>query len=333
MITGPDEMTSIVAVRWGGLGDLLVILPSLRLIRAAFPEARITLVARIAYSRIFLAAGVVDVIEDAENFQWAALVDAGVKANPRDFPLPEADIVLGWFHSKAGADFQAQASTVWPKAITRSFVADPSAGRPLNQSFFDLTTKFAEDLNRPTAAFWECARLPLPPHIPAGQRRQSGLETPAGRFAVVHPGGGGRRKLWPVDRFLEIVGFLAGRGLAGVIVTGEAENHLDAELTGLTLPPGWIRWDRPPLFDLAALLAGSAFYLGNDSGVTHLAAVMGIPGLAVFRSEFADAWRPGGRITVVSSGDIRDLTPAAVLAELADFSFEESGPSPLSGLK
>jgi heptosyltransferase-3 len=286
------------------LGDLLIILPSLRLLRSAFPEARITLVARAAYGRLLLEAGVVDVIEDAEDFRWAALVDSGAREHSGLSSSPEPWAVLGWFHSGAGAAFSRNASALWPKASVRSLIADPAAGRPLNRFFFELTKAFISDSGRPRQVFEECARLPYPPRVPAG------------RTAIVHPGSGGRRKLWPFDRYLDIVRFLAGKGYSGVVVTGEAEELLEGRLAETELPSGWRPLSGPSLADLACLLAGAAIYLGNDSGVTHLAAVLGVPGMAVFRTEFAAAWRPGGDIGVISAGDVQEIPAEAVRAAL-----------------
>jgi ADP-heptose:LPS heptosyltransferase len=299
-------LKSILAVRRGGLGDLLVILPSLRLLRSVFPEARITLVARPAYGRLFLETGVTDSVEDEDDFRWASLVDpeAPGRFGLSSFPRPEA--VVGWFHSKAGAVFHRSASALWPEAEVRSLFADPAEGRPLNRTFFDLTIEYVLSSGRQARAFGECAGLPYLPRVPAG------------RFAVVHPGSGGRRKIWPFDRFLEIIRFLAGKGYSGAVVTGEVEGFLEARLAEIDLPLDWRRLRSPTISDLALLLSETAIYLGNDSGVTHLAAVLGIPGLAVFRKEFSSVWRPGGKIEVISADDVRDISTEAVQAELLD---------------
>ena len=306
------KLVSILAVRRGGLGDLLVALPSLRLLRSAFPEARITLVARITYGRLFPDSGIVDLLENADDFRWAALADSTVRAGAEVPSLPNADFVVGWFHSKAGATFRENAAAVWPTADVRPLFADSKGDRPLNHVFFDLTAGFIREQIRPVAAFEDCASLPFTPQKMNSDGGSSAGEPMPGRSIVVHPGGGGRKKLWPMDRFLEAMAFLSSRGFEGVVVTGEAEDHLEPFLAGPALPSGWRRLRHPPLGELTALLARSAFYLGNDSGVTHLAAALGVPGLAVFRSEFLPAWNPGGRITVVSAADVRDISFASM---------------------
>jgi len=305
-------MNSLIAVRRGGLGDLLVALPAVRLLRSAFPEFRITLVSRRTYGCLFAEAGITDAVEDADDFRWAALTGAAELRGREEFSFPEPGIAVGWFHSPTASDFEKSAAALWSRASIWAFTADPVAGEPLSRSFFNQTTACIRRWNRPAAPFEECARLPLPPRpAPPG--------SPARPYAVVHPGGGSRLKLWPGERFREIIRALAAAGLSGAVVLGEAETSLKTEWAGSSLPSGWILLDRPPLLDLAALLAGASFYLGNDSGVTHLAAALGAPGLAVFRSEFFRAWRPGGRINVVSAPDVRGLSAAAVLLRL-DFS-------------
>jgi ADP-heptose:LPS heptosyltransferase len=80
------------------------------------------------------------------------------------------------------------------------------------------------------------------------------------------------------------------------VVTGEAEEGMAADVERAALPPNWTWVRRPGLSTLASLLSEAGLYLGNDSGVTHLAAACGADVVALFRQEFASAWRPLGRV-------------------------------------
>jgi ADP-heptose:LPS heptosyltransferase len=307
---------SIIAVRRGGLGDLLVVLPSLRLLRAAFPETRITLVARRDYGRLFPAAGIVDTVDDADEFRWSALASPGAARDVGPFSFPEADLVVGWFHAPTAEDFRKSAAALWPAAEVRVIEADPAAGHPLNRSFFNQTAASLFGRDRPVVRFEDCSRLPLPrPVAPAAGAGRF----PASPYVVVHPGGGSPAKLWPGGHFRKVIRRSAEAGLSGAVVLGEAEESLRAEWTawaGSERPAGWILLDRPALEDLAALLTNASFYFGNDSGVTHLAAVLGLPGLAVFRDKFARAWNPGGNIIVVSAPDVRALEVSPIFSRV-----------------
>lgn len=107
---------------------------------------------------------------------------------------------------------------------------------------------------------------------------------------------------------------MAGNGFSGAVVLGEAESAIRIEWSSFAFPPGWILLDRPSLLSLAALISGAAAYFGNDSGITHLAAALGTPGLAVFRSEFIKAWRPYGMIETLEAPDVRDISVDSVLS-------------------
>ena len=302
-------MPSLMALRRGGLGDLLFALPAVRLLRMSLPEARITLVARPIFGRLFLDSGIVDAVADADDFRWAAL--AGADGLPKRLIADpaEIDLAAGWFHSPSAAVFERGAAGLWPGARILTVSADPSAGRPLSVSFFEGTAAGLRNLGLPSAPFESCAFLPRPPGL-------TGVPALGRPYAVVHPGAGSRLKRWPGGRFQQAVRSLAASGLSGAVVLGEAESSLKAEWIARVLPPGWLLLDRPAVPELAALLSGASLYLGNDSGVTHLAAVLGVPGAAVFREEFAGAWHPGGKIAQVSAADVRDISVEAVLSSL-----------------
>lgn len=294
-------MRTILALRRGGLGDLLVAAPSIRLLRLAFPEAGLVLIARRKYGHLLRQAGIVEAVEDADDFRWACLSDSS--ANPPSI-LIEADSVVGWFHTKSAGDFRKGTAALRSAA---AFRADLGAGRPLSRQFFEATAGFCRKAQHPLESFESCALLPAPAApLPVAA---SSLRRP---YAVVHPGAGSAAKLWPGDRFREAVRAAADRRYAGAIVFGEADEALRCEWSAFPLPPGWILLDRPDLSSLAALLSGASVYLGNDSGVTHLAAALGTPGLAVFRSEFVHAWRPYGLITAVDAPDVRDISAASI---------------------
>jgi ADP-heptose:LPS heptosyltransferase len=130
----------------------------------------------------------------------------------------------------------------------------------------------------------------------------------AARFAVIHPGSGSRSKRWPLQNFLTVAAHLSRKGVPGLLVTGEAEAELEAELDRSVLPRSWTRLSKPDIFDLAVHLAESTLYIGNDSGVTHLAAACGTQVLAVFRRENESSWRPNGRVLLFSAEDAASVS-------------------------
>jgi Glycosyltransferase family 9 (heptosyltransferase) len=119
-------------------------------------------------------------------------------------------------------------------------------------------------------------------------------------FLAVHPGSGSPRKNWPAERFAAVVETLAG-GRPWLLVEGPA----DAEAARPLFPlAGAVHAREIPPRVLGAVLARAGLYVGNDSGVSHLAAAWGAPTLALFGPTDARQWAPvGPKVTVLASGD------------------------------
>lgn len=76
----------------------------------------------------------------------------------------------------------------------------------------------------------------------------------------------------------------------------------------------------PDLFDLARFLAGARAYIGNDSGITHLAAAVGVPTIALFGPTDPAIWAPRGKhVKIIRAATMAAIPPEAVLGALADF--------------
>ncbi len=170
----------------------------------------------------------------------------------------------------------------WYAAPSRALGADPTADPP--------TLVF-------TAAEQEAAREVadrLPP-----------------RFLAVHPGSGSAAKNWPTDRFSSLVRTRAA-GHRWLLASGPADAETTARLSVL---PGALPARELPVRVLGALLARAGLFVGNDSGVTHLAAAAGAPTLALFGPTAAETWAPvGPLVETVSSpdGTMQGLSPGAV---------------------
>jgi heptosyltransferase-3 len=117
------------------------------------------------------------------------------------------------------------------------------------------------------------------------------------RFVALHPGSGSPSKSWSADRLAHIVDRLGVDSF--LLIEGPADAEAAAALRrrkGAVTARGM----RPRV--LGALLAGAAAFVGNDSGVTHLAAAWGAPTVALFGPTDPAVWSPvGPRVTIVRS--------------------------------
>lgn len=121
--------------------------------------------------------------------------------------------------------------------------------------------------------------------------RSGAAVAPADRLLLVHPGAGAVARRTPFEVLVAIASRWrrGGHGDVGVIA-GPA----DADLAGAWIARGF-RVVRPPdAATLASELARASAFLGNDSGPSHLAAAVGLPGLALFRASDPTAFAPRG---------------------------------------
>lgn len=116
---------------------------------------------------------------------------------------------------------------------------------------------------------------------------------------VLHPGSGGRTKRWPAARFAE----LARRARSPLVLLGPADDDLAPDFAGLPVARSW------PLRRVVAALAAARAFVGNDSGVSHLAGWL-CPTLALFGPTDPAVWAPAGpqaRVLVAPDGELARL--------------------------
>jgi heptosyltransferase-3 len=135
--------------------------------------------------------------------------------------------------------------------------------------------------------------------LPEAEAAISEPEPPTGASAgrtrsttvLIHPGAGSPRKRWPLAGFLELAAHIQAQGLIPEFVIGPAEQDLlpELEIRGAVVRrPSDSR-------DLLAQLRTAAAYVGNDSGVSHLAAWTGLRCVVIFGPTDPARWRPWGR--------------------------------------
>ncbi len=114
------------------------------------------------------------------------------------------------------------------------------------------------------------------------------------KFVIVFPGSGSAAKNWPQDRFLNLSAKISS-SLRPLVVLGPAE----IEIAETFLKHGVATITNLELGTVAALAHLAAGFIGNDSGVSHLAAASGAPGVVIFGPTDPDRWAPLGDVAVV----------------------------------
>jgi heptosyltransferase III len=129
-------------------------------------------------------------------------------------------------------------------------------------------------------------------------------------FVAVHPFSGSRHKDWPLDRFRQLAERLP---LPVCYCIGREQT-----LTGAV--------EYADLYDLAAWIRNARLYIGNDSGITHLAAAAGVPTVAIFGYSNPRVWAPRGKhVRIVAGQSLLDVEADAVLRTACDLLDGSSG--------
>jgi heptosyltransferase-2 len=304
------ENADILVVRFGSLGDVMLTLPALSVLRDQNPEARIVYLTKAVYAPLVTTFPMVDeVISLApEDSSVAGLWRLGRRIRRRRFAAVYD--LHGNLRGRA-VTWAARAPRrrrVAGRALSRRWRVARATARRL----FDRPARPEEPA--PALAALMAARvveplltaldLPAPVLcIPAAATAAAARELaslPQPRVALC-PGARHATKRWP--GFPALAAELARRG-AGVLVILGPEDAWDG--------PANLPVMHPSLVDLAALLAGCDLAIGNDSGLTHVAAAAGTPAVVLFGPTVpALGFRPAGPHRVVEREEL-GCRPCAV---------------------
>jgi len=282
-------MNRILVIRGGAIGDFVLTLPALKLLRDRFPTAHIELLANeniavLAENRFYAEA--IRSIESGEL--------AGFFAKDSELPAEWAnyfaafDLVISYLFDPDGI-FQ----TNLKRADIRTFMAGPSK---LNNS-----EHAARQLARPLAALGLHLTDPAARLFPNDADRalaNSLLSGSAKSPVVLHPSSGSETKNWPIENWKRLGDLLLSAGHNLLVVEGEADEARVAPLISAWAgqPVRFVK--NIPLPHLAALLEGS-FFIGHDSGISHIAAAVGARCLLLFGPTDPAIWAPANENVTV----------------------------------
>jgi len=300
-------------LRPGALGDVLAARAPMGLLKARIPDCRITLLAPGDRGRLLQRPGLADAVFDLDRAESAWLFAPGALDPPHALRtlFQEIDTAVAYLEDPEGHVCRALGALGCTRVIRH-----PS--RPPAEAAVHIH----EHLNQALAGCLPAAPE-SPMTAPAIEIRSACLrpilkryDLHPGMYAVLHPGSGSPRKNWPGARFSALASRLGAR-LRVVITAGEADGRLGRDVAHAA--PGALLVELPRLEELAALLAGARLYVGNDSGVSHLAGAVsssrGSPACVVlFGPTSPRVWAPpGARILHAQEGELAALTVAEVL--------------------
>lgn len=278
--------TDLLVWHQGALGDLMLSLPSLHSIKKYYHGRRMHVIAKPELSALLLKGGVADDFSSNEAALFADLFAAGERISPalRQFLSP-------FFH---GFIFLNRPDPFFRENLVRSvrhplFIAtSPPEGMQMHVSDYQLQGLRTCGIE---------SRFPFP-LLNSDIRPSSDL-----KMLTIHPGSGSAKKCWPLERYQELLSLLVPYDYRFTFILGPAERdrYYGKVMAFASSEKADVRvvMDRP-LPEIADCLRRSSLYIGNDSGVTHLAAALGTPTVAIFGPTDFRIWGPKDSLTVSS---------------------------------
>lgn len=280
----------ILVIRSGAIGDFIVTLPAIQLLRATFSWARLSLVTKARVRP--LVRGLVDEFGDIDGTLLLPFFAESVNPASEEFlRLNTFDLVISYLGS-TGTIADNLLSLSYPRVVNADAIPPP-----------DYSRHITEFLLEPLSQLVDASAPPLPAiAIPAAAKEwargflaASGVN-PSAPLIAVHPGSGSQDKIAAAVTFCKAVGRLEQRlpGAQILVIQGEAdEKYVAAFRRELRAPH--LSVTSKSLAEVASILSHATLFLGNDSGIAHLAAAVGVPTIAVFRASNPNVWTPRGR--------------------------------------
>lgn len=299
---GP-QVESMLVIHQGALGDFLLALPTLSALRRAFPEARPFM---MGYPRILQLAEGRFYAEEIFSIDQKGMATFFVREGTLDRGLSQFFSGFGLI-VVFGKDGEGTLINNLKRVCQgRIFHINPLPN-------WDDGVHLSDHLLRQLTRY----RVPFSDQNPRLYLREEDREwgrefwmgkgvSPEERsnIIVLHPGSGSRKKLWPLKHVIDLFRHLQSKpDRKFLLILGPAEGPEVHQAFGGMNSPRLIPAKGLSLVQLASVMEESRLFIGNDSGISHMAAALGLPTLAIFGPTDHRVWSPRGeRVEVIRRG-------------------------------
>ena len=293
----------ILVIRGGAIGDFILTLPAITALRRQFPAAQLEVLGYPHIAQLAFAGGLVDRVQPIEARGLAGFFARGGELAPdlADY-FSGFDIIVSYLYDP-DAIFQTNVAS----CARGQFIAAPH--RPDERHGIHAARVFLKPLER--LAIFDADPVPRL----ALDARPSTLVP----LLALHPGSGSESKNWPEAKWAELLARLVGESEINLLlVGGEAEGERLQRLAEKLLPERYAMARSLPLAELAARLQSAVGFVGHDSGISHLAAALGLPCVVLWADTIEEIWCPLGRQVVVvrDNAGLHALNVQRVVEEL-----------------
>jgi heptosyltransferase III len=302
-------MNRILVIRGGAIGDFVLTLPAIKLLRDTFPRAHIEI---LGYQHIIALAErrfYADATRSIESGSLAPFFarDAAIPVELAEY-FGSFDLMLSYLFDPDG---------IFHNNLKRCGIKRFIAGPPK----LNGREHAALQLARPLEQIGLHLKNPAARIYPSERDREFArnfLGNPATPFIALHAGSGSKTKNWPIEKWEKLGEHLFSTDRSVLVIAGEA----DEERLGV-LETAWkdkaVRFAKNLALPRLAALLGTSVFIGHDSGISHIAAAAGARSILLFGPTDPAVWAPANpNVTVLRApeGDLRLLAVETVIGAI-----------------
>jgi heptosyltransferase-2 len=291
----------ILVIRGGAIGDFILTLPAIAALRRQFPQAHLEVLGYPHIAQLAVAGGLADRVQPIEARGLAGFFARNGNLEPdlMDY-FSEFDLVISYLY-----DPDEIFKTNISRCLVGQFIAGPH--RPDETERIHATKVYLKPLER--LAIFDADPVP---RLNVGQAfslsqtsstillNQVGDRQDTCPTLALHPGSGSEKKNWPEAKWAGLIQqIMATTRWNLLLVGGEAEGERLRQLAAALPPARCSIAQALPLAELARRIQSCMAFVGHDSGITHLAAAVGLPCVVLWADTLEEVWRPQGEPLII----------------------------------
>ena len=294
----------ILVIRGGAIGDFILTLPAIRALRSTFPETHLEVLGYPVVAELAVRGGLIDGFRTIEARALAGFFARNAKLDPELSAYFESFSLIFSYLYDPDEIFRTNVL----RTTKAQFIQGPH--RPNETENLHATAVFLKPLEK--MAIFNVEPIP---------RVEIEALARAEKWVAVHPGSGSEKKNWPVQNWIEFLKKIERETDYRVLmVGGEADTERIQAIQRLVMPERVEMMQNVPLVELAANLRGCHVFIGHDSGISHIAAAVGMPTLVLWGASKSEVWQPlNPNVTIVraAEGILEDLNVQEVWSAFA----------------
>ena len=277
-------MKRALIIRTGAVGDVVLTLPVLAALKHHYPEIKIDVLGNKTNLSLLIEGGYAETALSIDRREMTSLfVKDGLPSAAIRRIMQTYDLVVSYLPDPDGVFTSNIRQTSNGQVLTGS-------ARPIPHLRTHMTQVLMAVL-RPL----NIHSMDLPPTLRVPPSSVPDCYSTRERVIAIHPGSGGKYKCWPPDRYAALIKRIDALGFRPLITVGPADDDTLSELLSLVDKDSHFLFENRSLTEIAGMLSQCRAMIGNDTGITHLAAAVGTPVIALFGPTDPAVWGPRGQ--------------------------------------